>query len=204
MDKEVSSTPVTLSQIYVLYRDFYEQDSSLDAIEQDLIDALKRSVELIDERLLDPVSMPNNKKTKDGKVKIKKNSLRGDNRFVQMAICNIAIDAQPTIINEYAYDEDSDESLTASVEQIKGYGDSKQDLLAFMVKKHHNIKEGKKSYKDSFTLNEARSPETPIYLSYTPEDLKKVEANNHPNAIFYAKGVKQVIGAISLDKLINN
>jgi len=202
LDNEVSNTPLTLPQIYSLYREFYEQDSSLDAIEQDLIDALKKSVELIDERLLDPVSMPNKKKPKDGKVKIKKNSLRGDNRFVQMAICNIGLDEQPMIINEYAYDEDSDESLTASVEQIKGYGDSKQDLLAFMVKKHHNIKEGKKSYKDSFTLNEARSPETPVYLSYTPEDLKKVESSPHPNAIYYVKGVKQVIGAISLDKLI--
>ena len=59
----------------------------------------------------------------------------------------------------------------------------------------------KKSYKDSFTLNEARSPETPIYLSYIPDDLKKVEADAHPNAIYYAMGIKQAIGAISLDKL---
>jgi len=47
-------------------------------------------------------------------------------------------------------------------------------------------------------LGEARSPETPIYLSYTPEDLKKVEANSNPYAIYYAQGIDQVIGAISI------
>jgi len=207
IDKDVSKELITLPQIYKLYREFYEQGSSLNAVEQDLIDALKKSVELIDAKLLDPISMPSKKKPKDGKIKIKKNSLRGDNRFVQMAVCEIGLDEQPTVINKYAYDETNDEgieeSLTASVEQIKGYGDSKQDLLAYMVKKHHNIKGGKKSYKDTFTLNEARSPDTPIFLSYTPEDLKKVETHSHPNAIYYAVGVKQVIGAISLDKLTN-
>jgi len=203
MDKDISNTPVTLSQIYKLYQEFYQHNASLDAVEQDLIDALKKSVQVIDGNLLDPISMPSKKKIKDGKVKIKKNSLRGDNRFVQMAVCNIAGDKAPEFLNKYAYEEDDfEENLTVSTEQIMGYGDSKQDLLAFMVKKHHNIKGGKKSYKDTFTLNEARSPEFPIYLSYTPNDLKIVETNEHPNAIYYALGDKQAIGAISLDKLL--
>ena len=202
IDKDISDKPVTLAQIYQLYHEFYENETCRDAVEQDLVDALKKSVEVINNKLLDPISVPGKKKPKDGKVKIKKYSLRGDNRFVQMAICTIGDHESLTFPNDYAYDEsDLEANLTASVEQIMGYGDSKQDLLAFMVKKHHNITDAKKSYKDSFTLNEARSPETPIYLSYIPDDLKKVEAEPHPNAIYYALGTKQVIGAISMNKL---
>jgi len=90
-----------------------------------------------------------------------------------------------------------------SVESILGRGDSDKDLLAFMKKKHHNIKEEKKAYKDSQLLNEARNPETPIYLSYTPDDLKKVGAKPNSYAIYYAMGKRQPIGAISLKQLNN-
>jgi CRISPR-associated endonuclease/helicase Cas3 len=90
-----------------------------------------------------------------------------------------------------------------SVETICGHGSSDQNLLAFMKKKHHNIKEVKKAYKDSQLLNEARNPETPIYLSYTPDDLKKVETKPHSYAIYYAMGRRQPIGAISLKQLNN-
>ena len=81
IDKNISDSTVTLSQIYKLYHEFYKSDSALDAIEQDLIAALKKSVSVIDQKLLDPVSMPSKKRPKDGNVKIKKSSLRGDNRF---------------------------------------------------------------------------------------------------------------------------
>jgi len=86
----------------------------------------------------------------------------------------------------------------------------KRELLSFafpfftasvMAKKHHNIKKAKKAYKDSQLLNEARNPDTPIYLSYTPEDLKLVEAQPNPFAIYYAEGDNQPIGAISINNL---
>ncbi len=203
LDK-LSENSVTLTQIYQWYQDFYENQKCRDAVEQDLIDALKKSVQVISNKLIDPISFPNRKKTKDSKIKISKSSLRGDNRFVQMALCNINEQGELEFPNDYVYEEtDVDGSLTASVELICGYGDSKQDLLSFMVKKHHNIKDVKKSYKDSFTLNEARNSETPIYLSYIPEDLKQVNESSHPHAIYYAIGKKQPIGAISINKLIS-
>ncbi len=193
--------PLTISEIYQLYQNFYDNNAYRSAIEQDFIKALKKSVEVIENKLIDPVFLL--RKSTSDKIKIKKHSLRGDNRFVQMAVCLITDKDNRSFPNEYAYDEaDYDGELTAPVEDICGYGNSEQNLLAFMVKKHHNIKEDtKKAYKDSVLLNEARSPETPIYLSYVPNDLKKVEAQPHSYAIYYAIGIDQPIGAIAINKL---
>jgi len=192
--------PLTIAEIYKLYQDFYHNETYRTAIAQDFIEALKKSAKVINDKLIDPVTLP--RKPTTGKVKIKKSSLRGDNRFVQMAVCMVTDLANISFPNQYAYDEiSSDGELTAPVEDICGYVNSEQNLLAFMFKKHHNIKDAKKSYKDSILLNEARSPDTPIYLSYVPDDLKKVEAEPHSYAIYYAQGTHQPIGAISISKL---
>ncbi len=203
LQNELPEKPITISQIYALYDRFYQDEHCCQLIEQDLVAALKDSVAKIEHKLCDPVTLPSYKK-EENKIKIKKHSLRGDNRFVQMAICNIINRNNYEIIGDYAYSEkDSEESLTYSVDMICGHGISDQNLLAFMAKKHHNIKHVKKAYNDSQLLNEARNPEMPIYLSYTLEDLKKVEAQSHPYAIYYAIGKKQPIGAISLKQLNN-
>ena len=139
-------------------------------------------------------------------MKIKKHSLRGDSRFVQMAVCSFSKSGDMSFPNEYAYDEsDFEANLTVSVDLICGYGDSAQNLLAYMAKKHHNIKEKSKAYNDKVLLNESRSPETPIYLSYTEKDLEAVGGASvaHPNAIYYATSTSQPIGAISIIKLNN-
>lgn len=99
---QLSDEPITLTHIYKLYQEFYRLDSNLDAIEQDLIEALKMSVSVIDSKLLDPISIPSKKKSNKGKIKIKKTSLRGDNRFVQMAVCKIDESTNPVFLNEYA------------------------------------------------------------------------------------------------------
>ncbi|MGB5156512.1 MAG: CRISPR-associated endonuclease Cas3'' [Desulfobacterales bacterium] len=192
-----SDNSININQIYNLYDKFYKDEKCPQMVAQDLVEALKESVQKIS-RITDPVTMPSVKK-EENKIKIKKQSLRGDSRFVQMAVCNIIDRNNIVRSNDYAYSEEhSEESFTYDVEAIRGYGSSDQDLLAFMAKKHHNIKQVKKAYKDIQLLNEARNPETPIYLSYTPEDLKKVEAKPHSNSIYYAIGKHQPIGAISL------
>ncbi|MBI4619350.1 MAG: CRISPR-associated endonuclease Cas3'' [Desulfobacterales bacterium] len=193
---------VNINQIYGLYDRFYKDSNCCQLIEQDLVAALKDSVQRMS-KIADPVTLPSFKK-EEIKIKIKKHSLRGDNRFVQMAVCRVADRNDIEITNDYAYSEEhSEESFTYRVEVICGYGSSDQNLLAFMAKKHHNIKQVNKAYKDIQLLNEAINPETPIYLSYTPEDLKKVEAKPHSYAIYYAVGKRQPIGAISLKQLNN-
>lgn len=193
-----------IEKINAIYKLFYQDQNSINAIEQDLIKALKHSSMLIKDKIIDPISFPNKKKPKDGKVKIKNNSLRGNSRFVQMAIWNIG-NGKEEFSDEYACEN---ESLTLSVDLITGYGESERDLLAFMAKKHHNIKDDpsygvKKTtkYKDKMYLKKAKEPETPIYLSYTPDDLKQVEAEQNTYAIYYAIGKNQPIGAISAHQL---
>jgi CRISPR-associated endonuclease/helicase Cas3 len=193
---------ISIGEIYKLYKSFYETNIAKEAVAQDLLLVLKKSAQVIDAQVHDPVSMPNKKLPKDGTIKIKKNSLRGNNRFVQMAVGNISNKGELEFIEQYAYDEsNNDDGLTASVEQIYGYGNSDQNLLAFMMKKHHNIKDTKKLFNDYAYLNEARSTGKPIYLSYTPNDLKIVEAQPHNNAIYYVMGSKQAIGICSINAL---
>ncbi len=197
-DKLKDDQTVTINELYKWYQEFYDSDNQL--IKQDLEVSLKESVKNINNNIYDPLEIP--KKQNKENVKIKKYSLRGNNRFVQMAVWNIS-NGKEEFPDEYAYEEnDAKDSLTMPVGPICGYGDSNQDLLAFMAKKHHNIKDdARKPYNNNVLLNAARTPETPIYLSYTPEDLKKVEAQSHPYAIYYAIGKTQPIGAISINKL---
>jgi len=205
LQNELDGQPVTINQLYQLYGQFYQDAGCVKAIEEDLISAFKKSVDRLKTKLHDPVTFPKRMTPKDTKIRIKKHSLRGDNRFVQMARCEIqSLEGDPEFINQYAYKKsDLDSNLTVSVEIICGHGDSRQNLLAHMAKKHHNIANIKKPYKDSILLNAARNPETPIYLSYTPEDLQEVggESQRHQHAIYYAVGEKQSIGAVSINQL---
>jgi CRISPR-associated endonuclease/helicase Cas3 len=192
----------SINEIYTFYESFYNDESAKEFVRQDLVSALKKSVGVIDANVLDPKSFPNSKKDKDGGIKIKKNSLRGNSLFVQMAKCQVNSTDNFEILEEYTY-SDVDNAITIENKVIEGYGDSKRNLLSFMAKKHHNIKDVKKSYKDAQLLGEARDPSTPIYLSYTLEDLKKVESEPHEYAQYYAIGLKQPIGILSLQQLKN-
>jgi len=193
-DKLEDEDAITLTELYDIYRQFYDNETNLKAIEQDFIQSLKTSVQVLESKLMDPVRI---RRKKDTPVKIKKHSLRGDNRFAQMAVCEIKDFSNQGFSDRYVV-QDAGE-LTAPVNEICGYGDSRQSLLSFMAKKHHNIVDGvKKSYNDTALLNEARDPEKPIFLSYTPADLNKVKAQPHSFAIYYGEGVNQPIGAISI------
>jgi CRISPR-associated endonuclease/helicase Cas3 len=199
-----------LPQIYQWYADFYGLENNINRIESDLLGALKKSVNLIQNKVIDPITFPSQKIKEKGTAKISKNSLRGENRFVQMAVCKVNAQNQPDYVEEYAYsyiENESVDNLTASIDEIKGFEDSNKNLLAHMVKKHHNIIDGaKKPHKDAHLLVLARSPEFPIYLSYTSEDLAKVggEHDRHPEAIYYVVTNKQPVGSMSIKHLLTS
>jgi CRISPR-associated endonuclease/helicase Cas3 len=192
-------TTITINELYDFYEEFYTCKKHVKDIEDDLSKCFTVSIHNLQNNIFDPIRI----KPKKTSIKIKKNSLRGNSRFVQMAIIEISNKENEgyKITDKYIVDDEN--HLTESKENIEGHDASERNLLSFMAKKHHNIIEGKsKVYKDVQLLNDARDPESPIYVSYTPDDLEKVEAKPHPFAIYYLIG-KQPIGAMAIDKLNN-
>lgn len=210
---------VKLNDLYQLYQDFYADKQCQDKIEADLVQALKRSVKLIEDKVMDPISMPTRKAKTDSVAKIANTSLRDDSRFVQMAVCEVDSDLNTKFLEEYAYPENTDHSkvtigLTESVDRIQGgrieMRDSNKNLVAFMHKKHHNIMAGKypeEQFKatrfDWELLKLARSPEYPIYLSYTPSDLEPIggERERHDYAMYYVITDKQPVGMMAIHQI---
>ncbi len=208
LQNELPGKTITIEQIYELYDRFYKDENCRKLIEQDLVNALKESVLRI-EKLLAPVTYPPKSRKDENKIRIKKYSLRGDNRFVQMAIVEITDRKHPPKHkNEYI-----DDVLTYEVNKIEGvFGGQKkpgQDLLTFMYDKDHKIqtmKTGQK-VKQEYSLNtiknKARYPDSPIYVSYTIDDLNLCNDTPNTYAVYYAIGKRQPIGAIPLNKLTN-
>lgn len=208
--QNLEDKPLALSNIYEVYSQLYENPTALKALEEDMLKALKASVDLINKKVTDPFTIPKTTEKQTGQAKISKHSLRGENVFVQMAVCRIEQRHQPQFEDSYAYEFPLDDSpidgLTASENEVTGYDDSSKNLVAHMQKKHHNIFGGNKAHKDFMLLKEARNPAFPIYLSYTPKDLLGVggESARHSSAIYYAVCDKQPIGAISIKQLTNH
>jgi len=210
-DKLYDNPEVSINQLYQYYREFYEDPVSQRAIEEELSLAFKKSVILINDKIIDPISIPPKSKKAGNVVKIASNSLRGDNRYVQMAVCRVSPSLDLEFTNNYAYSEEFNPAkpqanLTKSVESMRGYGEENNNLVQYMRKKHHNIKCGtgyKQARNEWDLIKEARSPETPIYLSYTPKDLAHIGKENsaHPQSVYYVTCDKQPVGAMSLAKL---
>lgn len=196
-DKLSNNQEVVISDLYKWYQEFYENENCIKMIEQDFINSLKKSIEVIENNIFEPKRI---KLSKTSKIKLKKHSLRGNSRFVQMAIYDVK---EQKVLDEYLK-----EPITLGVNEITNYGGD-DNPLEFMGKKHHNIKkdDNKKygvkkttKFKTKLYLEKSRDPETPIYVGYTPQDLELVNAVEE-TAIYYLQGVSQAIGVMAFSKL---
>lgn len=194
-----------LNMLYEWYDEFYDCKEYQKTFEEDLLASLKASACLISEKIIDPMTI-NKTSSKNSKPKIGSRSLRGENRFVQLALASVDVMKGGRLglsyQDNYAYeittkDNDDCDNVTLSKEDITGFGDSSKNLLAYMVSKQHNIF-GSKKYKDFVVLDEAKDPESPIYLSYTPSHLDLVggESARHTEAIYYFQSEAQPIGIL--------
>lgn len=204
--KKTENNLVTIAGLYQIYDAFYASEEGRCAVELDLMDALKESVRVINAKVQDPKTLPKTRTQTDRK-RLKKSSLRGDSRFVQMAVCDVSQLGVAVIRDEYACDG-GDATLTMGVDAIEGYdpaGD--RNLISFMYQKHHKIMSAKdqkkhtKAHKSNLLKNAAIDAESPIFVSYTPADLALCNDTRHAHAIVYALGVKQAIGMISVSNL---
>ena len=152
-------------------------------------------------------------KTDVKKMKISKNSLRGDNRFIQLAKIDLNDPKQPVFLNEYTYQPPLDDrgefdNLTESTTLIRDLG-----LMQFIAQKHGNIDpthpvkgipEKKMTTRQKVLESFAREAEYPLYLSYIEDDLNKVGGTSirHNAAIYYAVCDQQAIGSISIEDIL--
>ncbi|MCY6412653.1 CRISPR-associated endonuclease Cas3'' [Acinetobacter sp. VNH17] len=203
-----------IAELYKLYSEFYKQQMQLgdrSAVMQDMNKALKKSIDLMNKKVTEPTKVIKPKMA-ERKSKISKNSLRGDSRFVQLAVLNLNDFKQPIFENRYAYTPPLDDTteydnLTESLNIIKDLG-----LINFIAQKHGNvdsthpvkgIPEKKQQARCAVLESYARDADFPLYLSYIEDDLNKVGGTGvrHSEAIYYAITDQQPIGSISLDKL---
>ena len=203
---------LSLTEIYDLYKNFYKDDSNYKAIEIDLLEAIKAGVKLIKSKVSQPQISVKPKNADKQKIKISYNSLRGDNRFVQMALCSVSESNQLTFGSEYAIDtsvEDID-FITESLSRLREKG-----LMDYAAQKQGRIDQNgeldkiptsKTTARKKLLENRARTPQNPIYISFTSKDLQQKLGENRPysEAIYYAVCDKQPIGAISRKYLLNN
>lgn len=188
--------PFKLDEIYNAYKRFYSEIDTISKCEIDLNNSIKSSIELINKKLLEPIKILT-KKNKAKKLKIRNVSLRGDSRFINVALLQIGVDGNIKLLDEYAC-VNSEETLTENIEKIRNTG------LDYMKKKHHNIFGVSKFYSQEEILEKARDSEFPVYLSYILSDLKKVGENEPEECfVYYVLCDKQAIGLMDY-KVIKN
>ncbi|MDD3002039.1 MAG: hypothetical protein PHF29_09830 [Candidatus Riflebacteria bacterium] len=183
--------PFKLPDIYKLYKEFYKDNSCEKDSKSDLSDSLKNSICLIRKKLIEPIKIVIKKPSNKNNLTIRRISLRGDSRFVQAALYNADTNT-PSYDYACTY---PDEHLTDSLNKILGIS-----AHTYMKKKHHNICSVAKIYSEQELLENARELNSPIYLSYTQEDLNKVNVTSPEKTfVYYVICKKQPIGLMDYE-----
>jgi CRISPR-associated endonuclease/helicase Cas3 len=195
---------VTVNDFYALYDGFYKNTKCRKAVRKDLLKSLNKGVNLINGVIGEPLFVPRVFHSEQSQI-LKMSSLRGQSRYVKMATCQFDGDKMLIGDNYLA----SEELMTLSLSEIKGYGNESKDLSQYMFKKHEKImacngENYNKPYKSIQIDNGSISPDKPIFVSYTESHLEKANEKSHNNAIYYIRSNKQAIGAIDSTKILKS
>ena len=200
-----------LSDIYGLYKEFYESPEVKKILSKELEAKLKNSYKNICKNIPDPIVMP---KVSSSKKKLAKLSLRGESFFVKIA--NYAVENGSIGLSDSYSD-----NITLSKEDILLYEEDYQFVHETMKqfeiinpkadKKTKDmvsrLKKAKTDKKAKVYMGLAKSADMPIVMSFSSGHLSKLnKSGNKDNSIVYLKSKKQNIGYIKLDKLdmLNN
>ncbi|GAA5095867.1 CRISPR-associated endonuclease Cas3'' [Wohlfahrtiimonas larvae] len=209
LQNELGNNTFQLTQLYELYRKFYDSEIGKISAQQDLEKAIKQSIHLIGNKVSEPRVIVKTQK-QEQKSKISRHSLRGDSRFVQLAKLDLEDYTNPIFLNEYAYhppvDDISDyDNLTESLSIIRDSG-----LVDHLAAKHGRIDPShpmkgipatKMTLRKQMLEGGSCNAEYPLYLSYIQDDLDKINEPRHNHAVYYAICNQQAIGMIAIDKL---
>jgi CRISPR-associated endonuclease/helicase Cas3 len=190
---------VNIASLYQLYDQFYDKHDVKEKLANELMITLEKGVKAINRSIFDPLLVK--KQPNSSKKVAKKNSLRGNSRFVQMACVDLSQLDEIVYAERYATQLSDDNTLTYAVDAIRGYDDSEKDCLAFMHKKHHKLYGGKKEFKSDLLLDRARTSDLPVYLSYIPGVLSEIHEKAFEGAIYYGFNDHQPIGAINQEQI---
>ncbi|WP_415913164.1 CRISPR-associated helicase Cas3' [Neptuniibacter sp. QD37_11] len=191
--------PATLDELYTLYQSFYQQDEVIAALEGDAIKALRESYANITYNVLDPVEIIGTKRKTKTK-KNAKNSLRGVSHYAHAAVFTFG-----------------DNSLEATGDYSPQFSVNKEVALLYKenyelvndFKRYaHQLDETKYNRKQTKQMNEktflnlSLSDEFPLFLSFTPDDLRSIgQDENNESSIIYVQTKRQDVGFLSLSTI---
>lgn len=209
MIENLNNKILTLSDIYQNYGNFFQMPEYQKYINDDLEELLTNSISLINQKIMDPIKIQKNYKDNNKKI-IRKNSIRSDSLYVQMAVLNVENYINPIFEDYYAYELPQNENndfnnITESLKII----DSKE-LLSYAEKYQshidavHPVAQIPKKYntnKRKLILKAcARNPEYPIYVSFINKHIDDFNIQRNNQSIYYFICNKQPIGSISYEK----
>lgn len=207
-----NQTLFKLSDIYAVYKAFYQRDDVRNMLEQELVNSLHKSYKNISINISDPIEIPKIKDDNKKDKTLSKLSLRGHGHYVKMAGYRLG-DSGLSLMDDYV------DNISLSKDDILLHDENfkfvHQTIKHFSLlnprenKKTLNlIKRFKKSKTEKHCriyMSMARKETMPVTMSLSGQDLGKLNKNkNNEDAIVYISSSKQNIGYIKLNKLINH
>jgi len=181
-------TSFSIKEMYDIYKGFYSKEEHLEVLGEELIVSLRDSCKNIDKNIVDPIELIGKKNIKEKVVKLSKHSLRSQGFYTKMAIYNMNENSM-VLDNEYMEEVSiSRRDLLLYNEDFKFISDTKKKLdIIYKDMKKSEIKRIKKLNDQQF-LSLSRDLSCPIFVSYSLEDLEKMnKSEQDEESIIYIK-----------------